>query len=348
MMTMQNKYPVTAIHHESGNRFPLKPRYIDALINQEQSFLKTYHHDYGFECECHNPPVKMHIKSGDRESGRLFWLADNPNTPEHDPLCEFFKVKLECCRRTGEIWDVPKNIIADVGQKKSKVKPSKTLKTESTLIKKPSLLKRLTHRLLSESLALYNFGNKHSLGYLALKAKESKFAQTHTLENTPITDVLFSDRKGLVFLKKGLQKKRFNAGMLFLTGGEVSSNDRWLCIDSEYYPLTGRFEKHKGSGPFLIVMLWTGKDSPVIRSAYAMPVVHKEVVLPVTANISRKSIVSALKWIQETRTPENKRYLRISLLPQETLPDEFVSEVLNNKRKLIPLKTVSRYLDSTC
>ena len=347
-MTAQSRYPVDAVHNESGARFTLKPRNLDALISQEQSFLKTYHHDYGFECQCHNPAVKMHIKKGEREEGAFFWLADNPNTPEHDPLCELFKVKVECCKKSADLWDIPQNIIATAENPSKNKSRSTTGKTKTPLLKRPSVLKRLTHRLLSESLALYNFGNKHSLGYLALKAKESNFAKNQTLEKTPVSDVLFSDRKGLVFLKSGLEKNRFRAGLLLLTGDEVSFNDRWLTIDGEYYPLTGIVEKVKGEGPYLVVMLWTGNESPVIRSAYIIPVVHQTVMLPVISNTSRKTIIKSLKEIQKTRTPENKRYLRINLLPQDSMPNAFISEVVNDSRQVTPLMTFTQNLESTC
>jgi hypothetical protein len=331
---------VLAEHRENGSVHSLGEDKAALLSQQDQAFLQVSYGTYNFICDCHTPSISMHIKHRAAEGKALYWLADNPKSPGHDPLCQFFTSKAHSESAEGDKWALKENIkVANARADKQTALGTANSPSKST--SRHRLLKRILYRGLTESLALYNFGQKHELNYVFFKFRESPFARKHKLEGTPLSKLIFAGKKGLVYMRKSFSDSGAKAGILLLDCNTVKCTDKWLTVDQEHYPcFPSALDTFKsGTGPYLLAMLWVNDGAPKVAQAIALPIVHNQLCLPLHPNgPSRASVYQAVKQVKQERTGENKMYLRVNMLAQAGAFETRISTLTLNGRTTVEVE----------
>lgn len=306
---------VLAEHRHSDRSFSLNEAKIKLLAQRDQAFLKTSYGQYNFSCLCHPQGIGMHIKHRDNDSTELYWIADNPKSVEHDPLCLFFSNKTSSQAMGADKWALPTNVKV---MKETEAGAKSSSSAGSGKVSRHRLIKRILYRALSESLSLYNFGQQHDLNYLFFKVRESNFASEFMIENRPLSKVLFAGKKGLVYLRQGFDSGRHKAAVLLMVCEDVSAKGSWLTVDGgDHYPCRqGALQSFEsGKGPFLLAMLWGGSERPIVLQAMSLPIVHANLALPVHPNgVTKSQLYDAFKRVKANRNNINKLYLRVNPL----------------------------------
>ena len=276
------------------------------LINQDQPLLKSLHGNI-LHCLCSEPLIAMHIKHG---HGR-YWLSDNPGSPEHDVECPLYSHKLKPNDKADpyRLRNAIDFNVVERNQNTSETQhpPKTAANTQKTALK--PLIERVFRYLYENSFASYCFGGTHDVAAITQRMKKSQAAKELSIGNQQAKDVLFYGMKGLAMLKSKLRSGEIESGLWMHSFSRYENKSEGFFLDNEFYPSLTDLKNPKRRGPFLALMAWTGKDSPICKSVFVTPVASKQLALPVVDIEHRETLLISGAFIDSNRNNDNKLYL---------------------------------------